>query len=123
MIRPVLKPGPRHPITVTPYPRRVIVLRDGDVIADTRAALRMEEASYRPVFYLPRADADLGLLEPTEHGTYCPYKGDASYFTIKAGGEPAVNGVWTYERPYAAVSEIAGRLAFYPQFVEIREEP
>jgi uncharacterized protein (DUF427 family) len=121
MIRPVLKPGPSHRITVTPYRGRVIVARDGVVLADTRAALQLQEASYPPVLYVPREDADLALLEPTDHHTYCPYKGDASYFTIRAGDEPVENGVWSYEHPHDDVAGIAGHLAFYPQHVELRE--
>ena len=121
--RAVLVPGPDHPITVTQNPNRVVVTRGGQVVADTRAALVLQEASYPAVQYIPRADADLGLLERTDHATYCPYKGDASYFTIQAGDRPAENAVWTYEAPYDAVVEIKDHLAFYPHQVEIREEP
>jgi uncharacterized protein (DUF427 family) len=123
MIRPVLEPSDRHPITITPHEARVIVTRGGRTVADTSAALRLEEASYRPVLYVPREDADLTLLEPTRHTTYCPYKGDASYFTITAGDEPATNAVWSYEDPHEAMTPIAKYLAFYPQYVEIRVEP
>jgi len=119
MTKTVLQPGPAHPITVTPNPARVVVTRGGRVIADTRRALTLQEASYPAVHYVPRADADLSLLERTEHSTYCPYKGDASYFTITAGDAPAENAVWTYEQPYDAVSEIREYLAFYPDQVEI----
>jgi uncharacterized protein (DUF427 family) len=123
VIRPVLKPGSGHPITITPHDARVIVSRDGQVLVDTQAALRLQEASYPPVLYVPREDADLTRLEPTDHSTYCPYKGDASYFTIRTGEAPVENAVWSYEHPHAAVAEIAKYLAFYPQHVEIREEP
>jgi uncharacterized protein (DUF427 family) len=123
MSRTVLIPGPDHPITVAPNPNRVVVTRGGTVIADTRSALVLQEASYPAVQYIPRADADLGVLERTDHGTYCPYKGDAAYFTIQAGDGPAENAVWTYEAPYDAVAEIKDHLAFYPNQVEIREEP
>ena len=123
MSRAVLIPGPDHPITVVPNPNRVVVTRGGRVIADTRAALVLKEASYPAVQYIPRAEADLGLLERTDRATYCPYKGDASYFTIRAGDRPAENAVWTYEGPYGAVAEIKDHLAFYPHQVEIREEP
>ncbi len=123
MRRAVLVPGPDHPITVTPNPNRVVVTRDGQVIADTRAALVMQEASYPVVQYIPRGDADLVAFERTDHATYCPYKGDASYFTIRAGDRPAENAVWTYEGPHDAVAAIKDHLAFYPHQVEIREEP
>jgi len=119
----VLRPGPDHPITVTPNPARVVVTRGGRVIADTRAALTLQEASYPPVHYVPRSDADPALLQRTDHGTYCPYKGEASYFSIVAGDAPAENAVWTYEQPYDAVAEIRDYLAFYPHQVEIRVEP
>jgi uncharacterized protein (DUF427 family) len=123
MSRTVLIPGPDHPITVAPNPNRVVVTRGGTVIADTRSALVLQEASYPAVQYIPRADADLGALERTDHATYCPYKGDAAYFTIQGGDGPAENAVWTYEAPYDAVAEIKDHLAFYPKHVEIREEP
>ena len=123
MSRTVLTPGPDHPITVALNPNRVVVTRGGTVIADTRSALVLQEASYPAVQYIPRADADLGALERSDHATYCPYKGDAAYFTIQAGDGPAENAVWTYEAPYDAVAEIKDHLAFYPNQVEIREEP
>ena len=123
MIRPVLKPSERHPISIAPHPARVIVSRGHRVIVDTRAALRLEEASYPAVLYVPREDADLTLLEPSDHTTYCPYKGEASYFDIRAGDEPARNAVWSYECPHDAMAAIAKHLAFYPHHVEIRQEP
>jgi uncharacterized protein (DUF427 family) len=123
MSRVVLTPDTDHPITVTPNPHRVVVTRGGKVIADTRSALVLKEASYPAVQYIPRADADFALLQRTDHATYCPYKGDASYFTISTGDAPAENAVWTYEAPYDAVAEIKDHLAFYPDQVEIREEP
>ena len=121
--KPVRIPGPDHPITIERNPGRVIVKLGGAVIADTRAALTLREANYGPVQYIPRADADMSLLQRTDHATYCPYKGDASYFSVPSGGEGAVNAVWTYETPYAAVSGIEGHLAFYPNRVEIVQEP
>jgi uncharacterized protein (DUF427 family) len=90
----------------------------GRVIADTEKALVLREASYPAVYYIPRNDADMNLLVRTEHTTYCPYKGDCAYYSITPGGERAVNAVWTYESPYAAVKEIAQHLAFYPDRVD-----
>ena len=123
MSRAVLTPGPDHPITVTPNPNRVVVTHNKQNNTDTHTTLVLQEASYPAVQYIPRADAALGALERTDHATYCPYKGDASYFTIQAGDRPAENAVWTYEGPYDAVAEIKDHLAFYPNQVEIREEP
>jgi uncharacterized protein (DUF427 family) len=116
-------PGPDHPITIAPNPRRVRITAGGQVIAETAKALTLQEASYPPVQYIPRADADMALLSATHHHTHCPYKGDAGYFTIHAGGETLDNAVWTYETPYDAVEAIAGHLAFYPDRVKIEELP
>lgn len=118
MTKPVLIPGPDHPITVTPNPQRVQVKLGGKVIADTTRALTLKEASYPPVQYIPREDVDMSLLERTAHGSYCPYKGEASYFSIPAGGERSVNAIWTYEAPYGAVAPIKDHLAFYPDRVD-----
>ncbi|ACD17229.1 DUF427 domain-containing protein [Paraburkholderia phytofirmans] len=111
-------PGPDHPITVEPSNARVVVSVGGKVIADTLKALVLREASYPPVYYIPRNDVEMTLLERTDHATYCPYKGDCAYYSIPSGGEKTVNAVWTYESPYAAVKEIAQHLAFYPNRVD-----
>ncbi len=116
--RPVLQPGPDHPITITPFDQRVRVTVAGQVVADSTAALSLQEADYPAVLYLPRADVDLSQLARTEHQTYCPYKGDASYYSIPAGGERSVNAIWTYEAPYAAVAQIKDHVAFYPDRVD-----
>jgi uncharacterized protein (DUF427 family) len=115
-------PGPDHPITVAPNPARVVVSVAGRVIADTKAALTLREASYPPVLYIPRSDVDMALLERTDHATHCPYKGECAYFSIPLGGKRSVNAVWTYEHPFAAVAEIKDHLAFYPDRVEAIEE-
>jgi uncharacterized protein (DUF427 family) len=120
--KPMKVPGPDHPITVTPSAARVVVTVAGRTVADTRAALVLKEASYPPVFYIPRADADMTLLARTDHQTHCPYKGDASYFSIPAGGARGGNAVWTYEDPYPAVAVIKDHLAFYPDRVDAIEE-
>ena len=115
-------PGPDHPITITPNPKRVVVTVGGRVIANSRAALTLQEAAYPPVQYLPRADVDMALLERTAHATYCPYKGDCAYYSIPAGGERADNAVWTYEQPYDAVAAIRDHVAFYPDRVDSIEQ-
>ena len=115
-------PGAGHPITITPNPARVVVSVAGRVVADTRNALTLREASLRPVQYIPRGDVDLHLLERTDHATYCPYKGDCAYYSIPAGGQKSVNAVWTYEAPYDAVAAIKDHVAFYPERVDAIEE-
>ena len=121
--RPIKIPGPDHPITVTANPGRVVVTVGGKVVADTRAALTLREASYPPVQYIPRRDIDMALLARTDHATYCPYKGEASYFSIPSGGERSINAIWTYEAAYPSVAEIKDHLAFYPDRVDgITEE-
>ncbi|MFM0098056.1 DUF427 domain-containing protein [Paraburkholderia nemoris] len=111
-------PGPDHPIKIEPDKAHVVVTVAGRVIADTRNALVLREAAYPPVYYIPRNDVEMTLLERTDHATYCPYKGDCAYYSIPLGGERAVNAVWTYESPYAPVKEIAQHLAFYPNRVD-----
>src|SRR5262249_14167929 len=115
-------PGPDHPITIAPNPKRVRVLLGGEVVAETTRALTLREASYTPVQYIPRADARMALLAKTDRSTHCPYKGDASYYTVEAGGRRAENAVWSYEAPFPAMAEIAGHLAFYPDRVDAIEE-
>lgn len=121
MSKTIKIPGPDHPIDISPAQGRVVIKAGGRVIADSSAALVLREASYPPVFYIPRADANMDLLAGTEHATYCPYKGDCGYFSIIGGGEKGQNAVWTYEAPYAAVAPIAGHLAFYPDRVDAIE--
>jgi uncharacterized protein (DUF427 family) len=118
--RRTLIPGPDHPIIVTPNPKRVVVSARGKVIADSRGALTLKEATYPAVQYIPRTDADLAALERTDHHTWCPYKGEASYFSIP-GIDRGENAIWTYEEPHDAVAGIREHLAFYPDRVTIEE--
>jgi uncharacterized protein (DUF427 family) len=113
--RQILIPGPDHPIAITQSDAHVVVRANGKVIADTRRALALQEASYPVAYYIPREDADMALLERSDHASYCPYKGEASYYSV-AGG--TANAVWTYETPYEAVAEIREHLAFYPDRVD-----
>jgi len=117
-----LEPGPEHPITVTPSKNRVVVKAGGQTIAATTQALSLKEADYPAVLYIPRDDANMSLLERTDHESHCPSKGDAHYYSIPSAGERGTNAVWAYETPYPAVSEIAGHLAFYPDRVDSIEE-
>lgn len=114
-------PGPDHPITITKNPRRVRVTAGDVVIAESAKALTLKEAKYPAVQYLPREDANMALLERTDRTTHCPYKGDASYYSIKADGKTLENAIWTYETPFPAMTEISGHLAFYPDKVKIEE--
>ncbi len=120
--RTVKLPGPDHPIVIEKHPSRVVVSLAGRVIADTRNALALREASYPAVLYIPRADVELSLLERTDHSTYCPYKGDCAYYGIPLGGSRSANAVWTYEAPFAAVADIKDHMAFYPDRVDTIEE-
>ena len=114
-------PGPDHPIAITANPRRVRVSVGGVVIAESTDALTLKEASYHAVSYLPRKDANMALLSRSERVTHCPYKGDASYFSINADGKTIADAIWTYESPFPAMTEISGHLAFYPDKVKIEE--
>lgn len=94
----------------------------GRVIAATRDALTLREATLPAVQYIPRKDVDMSLLERTDHVTHCPYKGDCAYYSIPVGGERSVSAAWSYEAPYAAVAEIKDHLAFYSDRVDAIEE-
>ena len=116
------EPGPDHPITITPHGKRVRVMLGGMIVAETTRALSLKEASYPAVLYVPRADIEADLFEPTDRTTHCPYKGDASYWTITAGGLVRKNAAWSYETPFPATAAIAGHVAFYPDKVDAIEE-
>src|SRR5581483_4311411 len=119
--RPIKQPGPDHPITIERNPRRVVVKAGGRTVADTRHAMTLKEASYPEVHYIPRNDVDMSLLVRTQHATYCPYKGDCSYYSIPSAGERGTNAVWTYEKPHEAAAAIKEHLAFYPDRVDAIE--
>ncbi len=121
--KPVLQPGPDHPITVAPNPARVVVTVAGRVIADSTDALELREADYPPAQYIPRKDVDFAALERTDHQTYCPFKGESAYYTITTDDGVAENAVWTYEAPYDAVAAIKDHLAFYPTKAEVSVGP
>jgi uncharacterized protein (DUF427 family) len=119
MSRPHLIPGPEHPITVTPANARIVVRADGHVVADTTDALALQESTYPVAYYIPLADVDQNLLRRTDHSTYCPFKGDASYYTVVTPEREIENSVWSYETPYPAVSPIEKRVAFYTDRLEL----
>lgn len=111
-------PDAHHPITIVPHEGRVRVSFNGVVIADSTHALALQESTYKPVVYIPRADARMDLVTRTEQRTHCPYKGDASYYALRVGDRISDNAMWSYEQPYPAVGAIAGHFAFYPDRVD-----
>ena len=119
MSRTVLQPGPQHPITVEPAAARITVTAGGTPVADTTAALALQEAKYPIVYYIPLADVRSDVLKPSDHTTYCPFKGDASYYSIATADGELTDAVWYYREPYPAVAAIAGHVAFYANRVDI----
>lgn len=118
--RPRLTPGPSHPIALQRSASRVVVSSGAEVIADSDRAIELQEASYPVVLYIPLEDVNQEHLRASDHHTYCPYKGEASYYDIVGGGgADLANVVWYYPEPYPWVKEIAGRVAFYADRVSI----
>jgi uncharacterized protein (DUF427 family) len=118
--RPVLQPSARHPITIEPTGTHVTVRVNGEVVAETNSALTLQESTYPAVLYIPFSDVNSDLLRPTDTATYCPFKGDASYYSVvTSAGEVVDDAIWTYKEPYEAVAAIAGHVAFYPDKAEI----
>jgi uncharacterized protein (DUF427 family) len=114
-------PGPDHPMTISPAEGTVRVAVAGRIVAESTRALRLDEKGHPPVYYLPRNDADMSLLVRSKHYTYCPYKGDCTYYSISIDGTKSEDAVWTYETPYEAVASIEEYLAFYPSRVDAIE--
>ena len=119
--RVMREPGPNHPIALAPADGRVVVRFAGMVIADSAAALRMRETSLPEVLYVPRGDARMEVLVRSATASHCPYKGEASYYSIVVAGREARDAVWSYENPYPAMAAIGGYLAFYPDRVDAIE--
>lgn len=117
--RPHLEPGPDHPIRVEPSQDQVTVRYHDLIVARTQRALELREADYPVVFYIPIDDVATEALRPSDLHTYCPYKGEASYYDILAAGEESPGAAWYYPRPYPAVASIAGHVAFYSDRVTI----
>jgi uncharacterized protein (DUF427 family) len=124
MSRPVLQPSTKHPITITPTEGRVVVQAGGQVIADSGHALTLQESTYPAVQYIPLADVDEAALRPSAASTYCPFKGDASYYSLETSdGTRLDDVVWTYREPHEAVAEIGGHVAFYADRTQIEVQP
>ncbi|MFF2126502.1 DUF427 domain-containing protein [Streptomyces olivochromogenes] len=121
MSREMRIPGPDHPIEISKNPSliRVVAQDGGKVVAETTAAITLSEANYPPVHYIPLADVDQTLLVRTDSHTYCPYKGEASYYSLVTPEKEIADVVWVYEEPYEAVKAIAGYVAFTPEHVQI----
>lgn len=115
-------PGQAHAITIEKNPNRVTVTFNGTVVADTRRALVLKEGRLPPVTYVPREDVQMSYLQRTDHATHCPFKGDASYFSVHFDGKTADNAVWTYETPLDAVKSIARYVSFYKEKLDVVEE-
>ncbi len=121
--RPVLEPGPDHPITVGPSGTEVTVRLGEVTVAHTHDALVLREAGYPPVLYVPLDAVDQDLLAPSDHTTYCPYKGDATYWTLRTDEHLATDAVWGYPDARQGVGAIAGHVAFYPETVQVLSDP
>jgi uncharacterized protein (DUF427 family) len=119
MSRETKLPGSDHQITIAPSTDRVVVRSGETTIADSQSTLVLRETNHPPVRYIPLADVDRSLLTPSDLSTYCPYKGDASYYSIIAGQEQVTDAVWFYDQPYPAVAQIKDHVAFYPDRVEL----
>ena len=120
--RPVLEPTTEHPITINPTRARVVVRVNGEIVADTHDALQLQESTYPAVQYIPLKDVAQERLTRTDTSTYCPFKGDAGYYSVTTAAGTVEDVIWTYEQPYPAVAEIAGHVAFYPDKAEISVE-
>jgi uncharacterized protein (DUF427 family) len=117
--RETLIPGPDHPITIESSSDHVVVKAGDVVVADSSNAVTLHEASYPPVYYVPLADVDSEVLESSDTTSYCPYKGEASYYSVRTGDDVVKDAIWFYDEPYDAVAKIAGHVAFYPDRVQI----
>jgi uncharacterized protein (DUF427 family) len=119
MAKEIKVPGPDHPITIEPTPGRVVVRLGDVVVADSTAALSLRESTYPVAQYIPLEDVDRSLITRTGSSTYCPFKGDASYYSLTGPDGELTDVIWTYEKPYPSVESIAGYVSFYPDRVDI----
>ncbi len=115
-------PGHAHAISIEENSKRIKVTFNGTLIADTQKALVLKEGPLPPVNYIPREDVQMSYLQRTDHSTHCPFKGDASYFTVSVNDKTEDNAVWTYEAPIEAVAPIKDYVVFYPEKMDAIEE-
>ena len=109
---------PDHVVAFRPAGKRVVVKLGGEVIAETDRAVLCEETRSGPVYYVPMTDTRADLFRPTSTRTYCPFKGEASYWSVTAGGKDARDVAWSYDLPYDEATAIRGHVAFYPDRVD-----
>jgi uncharacterized protein (DUF427 family) len=121
--REIKQPTAEHPITITPTSGRVQVRVNGELVADSRAALGLAESTYPIVQYIPIDDVNPKVLDRSASRTYCPYKGEAGYYDVTVGNLTIEDAIWTYEEPFPAVAAIAGHVAFYPNKADISVDP
>ena len=105
--------NPDHKLSFEPSPRRVRVVFASETIADSTDMRLLHEPRHLPVYYFPRADVRMDLLQPTDNATHCPWKGDASYWSVRVGDRVAENAAWSYEDPYPEVANIKDYVSFY----------
>lgn len=118
--RPVLEPTASHPITVTPTGNHVVVRVNGEIVAETDDALTLQESTYPAVQYVPLDAVTPSALQPSDTTTYCPFKGEASYYDVSVAGSTVDDAIWTYEQPFPAVAAIAGHAAFYADKADVQ---
>ena len=105
--------GPAHKLLMHPFPRRIRARFSGRTVLDSTAAFLLHESAILPQLYVPEADLDTSILEPTEHSTHCPFKGDASYRSVVVGDEVAENAIWAYTEPTAEAPWLDGLVGVY----------
>lgn len=105
--------NPAYGMDLDALPFRVRAEAGGETIIDSARAVVMFELGHAPVYYVPRDDVRMDLMTPTEHATHCPYKGDASYWTLNAGGKTVENAIWSYQDPYPEMAKLEGLIGIY----------
>lgn len=116
---PGFEKNPDHPLSVRPQRIHVVVRLGDEIVADAKNVLVVEEGDYPPRYYITTSDVRMDLLEPTDHQTYCPYKGDARYWTVRTAGHVLENGAWAYDDPYDETAGLAGHISFYTEKMDI----
>lgn len=110
---------PDHKVEISAPDFAVQVLLDGDVIAQTHRAVRLDEGNYPPRYYLPAQDVAMDRLSATDHTSHCPFKGDARYWTVITAERKVENGAWAYDAPFDECLALKGRIAFYSETIDV----